>query len=163
MKCIADNVRNKIYFTETKRNVSSYVSRASCCRFQDGDCIANNFLLKVNVRGKSENDADSWIRKQGILSFKDKLKNPALQSTRRALVKRSRVWGRVVGTIERMALISLYQIALVIGFYAILWGSVIRYSYQVGFFFSCRHNKLYPIRCRHCRHGKGILRYNQVK
>lgn len=59
LKCIADNVRNKIYFTETKRNVSSYVSRASCCRFQDGDCIANNFLLKVNVRGKSENDADS--------------------------------------------------------------------------------------------------------
>ena len=74
----------------------------------------------LEVIAKMMPTVESVIRKQGILSFKDKLKNPALQSTRRALVKRSRVWGRVVGTIERMALISLYQIALVIGFYAIL-------------------------------------------
>lgn len=64
LKCVADNVRN-IFISQKQRETSLLdVPRASCCRFQDGDCIAKNFLLKVNVTGKSENDTDSCIGKQ---------------------------------------------------------------------------------------------------
>ena len=64
LKCVADNVRN-IFISQKQRETSPLdVPRASCCRFQDGDCIAKNFLLKVNVTGKSENDTDSCIGNQ---------------------------------------------------------------------------------------------------
>ena len=77
LKCVADNVRNIFISQKQRETFLLDVPRASCCRFQDGDCIAKNFLLKVNVTGKSENDT-AVIRKKGILGFKVKLKNPAL-------------------------------------------------------------------------------------